>query len=165
MVGGKCALVDNATLADGTEQMLEIVGEALNRNRIQYVLCKNRSKDFDSMGPVEVFQSSPDIHVLLMPLAMGAEGLDLVVASHIFLLEPLLNAQQEMQAVNRIYRIGQTRRTLVHKYVMCDTVEERIVHFQSKVSCGEGRRLSGLKGLKTDDGALSIEEIQDIMFE
>jgi hypothetical protein len=40
---------------------------------------------------------------------MGAEGLDLVQASHIFLLEPLLNAALEAQAVNRIHRIGQVR--------------------------------------------------------
>lgn len=49
---------------------------------------------------------------------VGAEGLDLIVASHVFLLEPLVNQAMERQAVNRVHRIGQTKQTKIHKYVV-----------------------------------------------
>jgi E3 ubiquitin-protein ligase SHPRH len=156
--------------------MLDIVAEALVRNHIRYVYCRNRAKDFGQVGPIEVFRNSADIRVLLLPLAFGAEGLDLIVASHIFLLEPLLNAQQEMQAVNRIHRIGQTKATVIHKYILINTVEERIVDFQKfqsseqlppTTSCSLQRGSVGLnvqKGLKRDDGSISLEDIDLLLF-
>lgn len=64
---------------------------------------------------------------------LGAEGLDLVQASHVFLLEPLLNPALESQAVNRIHRIGQTRPTYVHKYAISDTIEEIILNGQQQL--------------------------------
>lgn len=147
--------------------MLEIVGEAMSRNNIHYVLCKSKIKDFESGGAIEVFRSSPYINVLLLPLAYGAEGLDLIVASHVFLLEPLLNMHQEMQAVNRIYRIGQTKRTMIHKYVIHQTVEERIVEYQHLAAAMEdpAEDSCGIvaKGLKRDDGSLTLDDAAFIM--
>ena len=98
--------------------MLRIVANALTLNNISYCLCANKSKDFGSIGGIESFRSNPDLRILLLPLNLGAEGLDLIIASHVFLLEPLLNSFQEAQAVNRIVRIGQTRNTFVHKYII-----------------------------------------------
>ncbi|RYH30270.1 DEAD/DEAH box helicase [archaeon] len=148
--------------------MLEIVGESLQRNGIRTVMCKNRGKDFQQAGPIEVFRNSADVRVLLLPLALGAEGLDLIVASHVFILEPLLNMQQEMQAVNRIYRIGQTRSTMIHKYAVKGTVEERILNYQQsrdnydeqsddKQPSSSGASVG--KSLKRDDGNLAVGDI------
>lgn len=111
-------------------EMLEIVSEALHVNGICYSLCTDRSKDFSECGPLERFKSDLDTRVLLLPLHLGAEGLDLVQASHLFLLEPLLNPALESQAVNRIHRIGQTRTTHVHKFAVKGTVEELILRGQ-----------------------------------
>lgn len=106
--------------------MIEIVSEALEANKIKFSLCKDRSRDFGSKGPLESFKCDPDVRVLLLPLYLGAEGLDLIEASHVFILEPLLNRALEVQAVNRVHRIGQTRQTKVHKYVVLGTVEQSI---------------------------------------
>ncbi|KAJ6859628.1 LOW QUALITY PROTEIN: hypothetical protein NC652_041803 [Populus alba x Populus x berolinensis] len=51
----------------------------------------------------------------------GANGLNLLEAQHVVLVEPLLNPAAEAQAVSRVHRIGQEKRTLVK-----DTVEESI---------------------------------------
>jgi len=56
----------------------------------------------------------------------GAEGLTLVEANHAFMLEPILNHSIDAQAINRIHRIGQTSKTFVHRYIIADTVEEKI---------------------------------------
>ena len=50
----------------------------------------------------------------------------LYVASHIFILEPLLNKAMETQAINRVHRMGQLKQTKIHKYVVLNTVEETI---------------------------------------
>jgi E3 ubiquitin-protein ligase SHPRH len=113
--------------------MLEIVGQALKENSVNYIICSNKSKDFCSVGGIELFKSDPDIKILLLPLALGAEGLDLIAANNIFLLEPILNSFQESQAINRIVRIGQLKDTFVYKYIISDTVEEKIVEFQERL--------------------------------
>jgi hypothetical protein len=116
-------------------EMLEIVADAFRSNEIRFTSCFNRQRDFEQQGSgIEAFRHDSSLRFLLMPLHLGAEGLDLIVANHVFLLEPLLNHNQEAQAINRIDRLGQNKHaTYVHKYVMNDTIEERIVAFQKKL--------------------------------
>ena len=148
--------------------MLEIVSEALKVNNIQHTLCLDKSKDFNSArGGIELFRNNVDVRVLLLPMSLGAEGLDLIIASHVFLLEPLLNQNQELQAVNRIDRIGQMKATYIHKYVIKETIEEKILRFQEKQflqqevkSPSKGKRKSRGKG---DDQILELEDIRDIL--
>lgn len=47
-------------------------------------------------------------------------------ANHVFLLEPTLNPALELQAVNRVHRLGQTRATVVHRLLVDDTIETAI---------------------------------------
>lgn len=135
--------------------------EALRCNGISHVKCANRSKDFIATGGVESFRNNTTIRVIVMPLALGAEGLDLIVASHVFLLEPLLNVHQEMQAVNRISRLGQQKRTFVHKFVIGNTIEERIVLVQNRTAEGVHGVYSPSKGhrQRSDDDLLSESDL------
>jgi len=61
-----------------------------------------------------------------MNVKNGAEGLTLTEANHCFMLEPILNHSLDAQAINRIHRIGQTSKTYIYRYIMRDTVEEKI---------------------------------------
>ena len=58
------------------------------------------------------------VSCLLLPLKHGANGLNLVDAQHVVLIEPLLNPGAEAQAINRVHRIGQTRETTVHRFIV-----------------------------------------------
>jgi len=144
--------------------MIDIVGYALDIHQIHYVRCVDKNKDFRAHGGLDHFRKLSHVQVLLLPLSLGAEGLDLTNASHIFLLEPLLNIQQEEQAINRIDRLGQTRRTYVHKYVLLDTIEEKIRLIQQRSSHGDEDAMSYSNGkqcrhVKTDDAILSATDI------
>lgn len=66
------------------------------------------------------------IQVLLLLIQHGANGLNLLEAQHVILVEPLLNPAAEAQAIGRVHRIGQKKKTLVHRFIVKDTVEEGI---------------------------------------
>ena len=92
--------------------MLDIVGVALLSNNIRFERFEGRRS---CRGALSRFRSDASVKALLLPLKSGAQGLTLVEASHVFLLEPIMNLEQEAQAVNRVHRIGQTRPSVIHR--------------------------------------------------
>ncbi|CAG0914037.1 unnamed protein product [Notodromas monacha] len=76
--------------------------------------------------PLRQFKSDPRVAVLLMHTAAGSKGLNLTEANHVFFLDQLLNPGQELQAIGRIDRIGQTKPTFVHRFVIARTIEESL---------------------------------------
>ena len=65
----------------------------------------------------------------------------LVDACHVLIVDPLLNAAMDSQALNRVHRIGQPAATTLHRYLVRSTVEE-VIHAerqerQAAVEAGE----------------------------
>lgn len=50
----------------------------------------------------------------------------MTAASYVFLVEPLLEPALETQAIARVHRIGQKKKTTVFQYIIPETVDERI---------------------------------------
>lgn len=64
--------------------------------------------------------SSNFIQVLLILIQHGANGLNLLEAQHVVLVEPLLNPAAEAQAISRVHRIGQKNKTLIHRFIVSE---------------------------------------------
>lgn len=63
-------------------------------------------------------QEPKSVQVLLLLIQHGANGLNLLEAQHVVLVEPLLNPAAEAQAISRVHRIGQENRTIVHRFMV-----------------------------------------------
>jgi transcription termination factor 2 len=97
-------------------------------------------------------------HVMLLSLAAGGVGLNLVGANHLFLLDMHWNPQLEQQACDRIYRVGQTREVTIHRFLCEDTVETRIQDLQrKKLDLAEGV-LTGAK--RTGANKLTMDDLK-----
>ncbi len=82
-------------------------------------------KERDRM--VERFQSADGAPSLfILSLKAGGTGLNLTRANHVFHFDRWWNPAVETQATDRAFRIGQTRRVLVHKLLCAGTLEEKI---------------------------------------
>ncbi|HPH98619.1 MAG TPA: DEAD/DEAH box helicase [Anaerolineaceae bacterium] len=64
--------------------------------------------------------------VFILSLKAGGTGLNLTRASHVFHFDRWWNPAVEDQATDRAFRIGQSRRVQVHKFVTTGTLEEMI---------------------------------------
>ncbi|RLM75267.1 hypothetical protein C2845_PM15G02480 [Panicum miliaceum] len=98
------------------------------------------------------FSASQDKLVLLMSLKAGGVGLNLTAASNVFLMDPWWNPAVEEQAIMRIHRIGQKRAVQVRRFIVKDTVEERMQQVQVR----KQRMISG---------ALTDEEVRGARIE
>lgn len=81
---------------------------------------------------LRVFRSNSGIKVLLATISCGGVGLDLTAASRAYIMEPQWNPMSESQALDRIYRLGQTQEVTTIRYVMRDSFEEQVVKLQRK---------------------------------
>ncbi|OQS02850.1 hypothetical protein THRCLA_04813 [Thraustotheca clavata] len=112
--------------------MLLIVATALKEESIPCYLLEHK-KFFHST--ISAFKAVDGVCVLALPFRHGANGLNLVEASHVILVEPHLNESVEKQAINRIHRLGQDKPTVVHRFIVQNSIEEGILSLQAnKVS-------------------------------
>nr|POF17062.1 putative atp-dependent helicase c23e6.02 [Quercus suber] len=73
-----------------------------------------------------------NVRIMLLSLKAGNAGLNLNTASQVILLDPFWNPYIEEQAIDRAHRIGQTREVQVHRILVQNTVEDRIIELQEK---------------------------------
>lgn len=61
------------------------------------------------------------IQVLMLLIQHGANGLNLLEAQHVMMVEPLLNPAVEAQAISRVHRMGQKHKTIIHRFIVCSS--------------------------------------------
>jgi len=64
--------------------------------------------------------------LLLAQIDAGGVGLNIQAASVVVLMEPQWKPSTENQAIARVYRMGQTRRVIVHRLLARESIDERL---------------------------------------
>ena len=75
---------------------------------------------------VEKFQTDNRYKVFILSLKAGGTGLNLTAASHVIHYDLWFNPAVENQATDRAYRIGQTKKVTVHRFITKNSFEEKI---------------------------------------
>lgn len=76
--------------------------------------------------------------ILLLSLKAGGVGLNLTCASNAFLMDPWWSPSMEDQAIDRIHRIGQVADVKVTRFIIENSIEEKMLKIQeTKRTLGE----------------------------
>ncbi|NWX87225.1 TTF2 factor, partial [Nothoprocta pentlandii] len=124
--------------------MLKVVAVHLQHLGLKYVTVDGSVNPKQRMDVVEEFNNNPKgPQVMLVSLLAGGVGLNLTGGNHLFLLDMHWNPALEDQACDRIYRVGQKRDVVIHRFVCEGTVEEKIVQLQTRKKDLAAQVLSG----------------------
>ncbi len=138
--------------------LLALVRQQLDERKIVYEYLDGRTRDRQKR--VDRFQTDPACPLFLISLKAGGLGLNLTAADYVFILDPWWNPAVEAQAVDRAYRIGQTRRVFAYRLIARDTVEEKILQLQ-----GDKRQLADAI-ISADNnliGTLTADDLQMLL--
>jgi SNF2 family DNA or RNA helicase len=109
---------------------LSIVRQVVEERDIDYCYLDGSTKNREEQ--VERFQNNDKVRLFLISLKAGGLGLNLTEADYVFILDPWWNPAVEAQAIDRAHRIGQTKKVFTYKFIMSDTVEEKILELQQR---------------------------------
>ncbi|KAI9150829.1 matrix-associated actin-dependent regulator [Paramyrothecium foliicola] len=106
------------------KKTLNIVSKLLTANGLGHYVIDGSLPNSERVEILNNFRAPTGANILLMTLGTGAVGLNLAVASRVYLLEPQWNPSIEAQAIGRALRLGQTDHVVILRYIMKGTVEE-----------------------------------------
>ncbi|TJZ59813.1 ATP-dependent helicase [Sphingobacterium olei] len=112
--------------------MLDLIRTELENSGIPFEYLTGQTKDRGAK--VDNFQANEHIRVFLISLKAGGTGLNLTEADYVYLIDPWWNPAVENQAIDRSYRIGQTKNVIAVRLICPDTIEEKIRHLQQRKS-------------------------------
>jgi len=126
--------------------LLERVKTALATHYPELPRYELTGMTLDRQRPVKEFQTAEGAAAMLVSLKAAGTGITLHAADYVFLLDPWWNPAVEMQAVDRVHRIGQTNTVFVYRMVTAGTIEERIQALKASKRDLFDRLVGGLGG-------------------
>ena len=135
---------DKALVVSTWQPVLDIAARACSANGVRAVALKGAPSERDRAA--RDFSSLPAVRVLLLNAATDCAGLTLTAASHLFVLDVLLDATVQAQLVGRICRLGQQRQCHVYHMAALDTAEEVLLRAR------EAQRRAAVAGASMETG-------------
>ncbi|KAI8049793.1 SNF2 family N-terminal domain-containing protein [Gilbertella persicaria] len=111
---------------------LDLIGEALDYETIRYTRLDGTQAQTQREKVLAEFAQLGDTNVLLISLRAGGVGLNLTCANRIIMMDPWWNFAIESQAIDRVHRLGQLKEVIVTRFIMTNSVEERILDIQDR---------------------------------
>eukprot|EP00094_Tigriopus_californicus_P000807 TCALIF_00780-PA protein Name:"Similar to HLTF Helicase-like transcription factor (Homo sapiens)" AED:0.04 eAED:0.04 QI:7/0.5/0/1/0.5/0.66/3/0/1155 len=102
-------------------------------------------------------------NVLLLSMKAGGVGLNLVAGNHLLYLDPAWNPALEEQCFNRVHRLGQTKEVFIYKFIVQNSIEERIVCLQDKKKALVVRAFGGDKSNQSVFRKQRLQDLQELI--
>jgi DNA repair protein RAD5 len=111
---------------------LSLIEPALERAKIRFVRLDGSLSQKARTAVLSEFSSYPGFMVLLISLKAGGVGLNLTSAKRVFMMDPWWSFAVEAQAIDRVHRMGQEDEVRVYRFIVKQSVEERMLRIQDR---------------------------------
>lgn len=138
--------------------MLSIIAHELKQRNIPFFYLAGSTSAQERKCEVKEFNRG-EVKVFLISLKAGGTGLNLTGADTVIHFDPWWNPAVEDQATDRAYRIGQKKKVQVIKYVMKDSIEEKIYELQKRKKQLSDQLIQAGESFVTQ---LTMEEIKEL---
>ncbi|XP_039535916.1 DNA excision repair protein ERCC-6-like 2 [Pimephales promelas] len=117
---------DKVLLFSLSTKLLDVLESYCMAEGLEYHRLDGNTKSKDRVKIVREFNSSRDVNLCLVSTLAGGLGLNFIGANVVILFDPTWNPANDLQAIDRAYRIGQCRDVTVFRLISLGTVEEII---------------------------------------
>jgi ATP-dependent DNA helicase len=152
---------------------LDLLGHYLDLRSWNYARIDGSVAQTDRQDQILAFNKPSSkkeaADIFILSTRAGGQGINLAAADTVILFDSDWNPQQDLQAMDRAHRIGQTRNVIVYRFATRNTVEQKLLE-----SAEAKRRLEKLVirkgGVRNDRGAArgndkeqEVEELQKLL--
>jgi len=136
---------------------LDLIGQYLDLRTWPHARIDGSVAQFERQESILDFNKSSTTNILILSTRAGGQGINLAAADTVILFDSDWNPQQDLQAMDRAHRIGQTRNVIVYRFATRNTVEQKLLE-----SAEAKRRLEKLVIRKGGVGGRQGEKEQEI---
>lgn len=111
---------------------LDLIQIALDNAGIRYTRLDGKMTRIARTNAMDAFREDNSVHVILVSIMAGGLGLNLTSANNVYVMEPQYNPAAEAQAVDRVHRLGQKRPVRTVRYIMQNSIEDKMLELQEK---------------------------------
>ncbi|KAI1823124.1 SNF2 family N-terminal domain-containing protein [Xylaria intraflava] len=111
---------------------LDLIETALGNVNIRFTRLDGKMSRPARSAAMTAFREDKSIHVILVSISAGGLGLNLVTGNTVYMMEPQYNPAAEAQAIDRVHRLGQKRPVRTVRYIMRNSIEEKMLALQEK---------------------------------
>jgi ATP-dependent DNA helicase len=107
--------------------------------------------------------------IFILSTRAGGQGINLAAADTVILFDSDWNPQQDLQAMDRAHRIGQTRNVIVYRFATRNTVEQKLLESAEakrrleKLVIRKGGVRNDRGGARGNDKEQEVEELQRLL--
>ncbi|PWW76641.1 hypothetical protein C7212DRAFT_344018 [Tuber magnatum] len=113
--------------------MLDILEDFLFALDLKYQRLDGGVSTLERQKRIDSFNApNSEYFAFMLSTRAGGVGINLATADTVIILDPDFNPHQDIQALSRAHRIGQTKRVQVFHLVTRDTAEEKIIQIGKK---------------------------------
>lgn len=112
---------------------LDLLEDFLDGLGLSFRRLDGKTKSVDKQKFIDEFNApNSKVFAFILSTRAGGVGINLATADTVIILDPDFNPHQDMQALSRAHRIGQTKKVLVFNLVTIASAEEQIVQVGRK---------------------------------
>lgn len=111
---------------------LSLIEPALQKANMKFLRLDGSMSQKARAAVLSEFREASKFTILLISLKAGGVGLNLTSAQRVYMMDPWWSFAVEAQAIDRVHRMGQEGEVKVFRFIVQNSVEERMLKVQER---------------------------------